>query len=33
VTPIGTNIKKRIIESYERMRSMGVDPDKGDISR
>jgi hypothetical protein len=33
VTPIGTNIKKRIIESYERMRSMGVDPDRGDISR
>lgn len=33
VTPIGTNIKKRIIESYERMRSMGVDPDIGDISR
>jgi len=33
VTPIGTNIKKRIIESYERMRSMGVDPDTGDISR
>ena len=33
VTPIGTNIKKRIIESYERMRSIGVDPDIGDISR
>ena len=33
VTPIGTNIKKRIIESYERMRSMGVDPNIGDISR
>jgi hypothetical protein len=33
VTPIGTTIKKRIIESYERMRSMGVDPDTGDISR
>ncbi len=33
VTPIGTNIKKRIIESYERMRSMGVDPDISDISR
>ncbi len=34
VTPIGTNIKKRIIESYERMRSMGnVDPETGDISR
>ena len=33
VTPIGTNIKKRMIESYERMRSMGVDPDIGDISR
>lgn len=33
VTPIGTNIRKRIIESYERMRSMGVDPDTGDISR
>jgi hypothetical protein len=33
VTPIGTNIKKRIIESYERMRSMGVDSDTGDISR
>lgn len=33
VTPIGTNIKKRIIESYERMRSMGVDPGSGDISR
>ena len=33
VTPIGTNIKKRIIESYERMRCMGVDPDAGDISR
>lgn len=33
VTPIGTNIKKRIIESYERMRSMGVDPDTGDINR
>lgn len=33
VTPIGTNIKKRIIESYERMRSMGVDPDIGDITR
>ncbi len=33
VTPIGTNIRKRIIESYERMRSMGMDPDTGDISR
>ena len=34
VTPIGTNIKKRIIESYERMKSMGnVDPETGDISR
>ena len=33
VTPIGTSIKKRIIESYERMRSMGVDPDTGDIIR
>jgi hypothetical protein len=34
MTPIGTNIKKRIIESYERMRSMGnVDPETGDISR
>jgi hypothetical protein len=34
MTPIGTNIKKRIIESYERMRSMGnMDPETGDISR
>ena len=34
VTPMGTNVKKRIIESYERMRSMGnVDPETGDISR
>lgn len=34
VTPIGTNIKKKIIESYERMRSMGnVDPETGDIKR
>jgi hypothetical protein len=34
VTPIGTNIKKRIIESYERMRSMGnMDPETGGISR
>lgn len=36
ITPIGTNIKKRIIESYERMRSMGsenVDPETGDIKR
>ena len=34
VTPIGTNIKKKIIESYEKMRSMGnVDPETGNISR
>jgi hypothetical protein len=34
VTPIGTNIKKKIIESYERMRDMGnVDPETGDIHR
>jgi len=34
VTPMGTNVKKRIIESYERMRSMGnVDPETGDINR
>jgi hypothetical protein len=34
VTPIGTNIKKKIIESYERMRSMGnVDPETGNIKR
>jgi hypothetical protein len=34
LTPIGINIKKRIIESYQRMRSMGnVDPNTGDIHR
>lgn len=34
LTPIGINIKERIIESYQRMRSMGnVDPNTGDIHR
>jgi len=34
LTPIGINIKKRIIESYQRMRSMGnVDANTGDIHR
>jgi len=34
LSPIGANIKKRIIESYERVRSMAnVDPETGDIQR
>jgi hypothetical protein len=34
LTPTGTNIKKRILESYQRMRTKeNIDPDTGDIQR